>query len=156
MAFKTGEKSTDWGVKKILKAVYQILHDSPAQRADCIKVTGSEQFPLSFCGTQWIEDQNVTLRAIEIWDNVCQMCRIWESPPKRKQSSCKSYQTVLSATKDLLTLVKFHFFSHITNILQSFLTIYEYAKSMTHFIHDDLYLVLKDLTSKFMKKEVLD
>ena len=156
MTFKTGENSTDWGVKKILKAVYQIFHDSPAQRADCIEVTGSEQFPLLFCGTRWIEDQKVALRAIEIWDNVCQMCRFWESLPKRKRPSCKSYQTVLSATKDLLTLVKFHFFSHITNILQSFSTIYEYAKSMTPFIHDDLYQVLKDLTSKFMKKEVLD
>ena len=67
MTFKTGENSTDWGVKKILKAVYQIFHDSPAQRADCIEVTGSEQFPLPFCGTRWIEDQNVSLRAIEIW-----------------------------------------------------------------------------------------
>ena len=67
LAFKTDESSTDWGVKKILKAVYQILHDSPARRADYIEVTGSEQFPLPFCGTRWIEDQNVSLRAIEIW-----------------------------------------------------------------------------------------
>ena len=51
LAFKT----TDWGVKKILKAVYLILHDSLARRADYIEVTGSEQFPLPFCGTQWIE-----------------------------------------------------------------------------------------------------
>ena len=66
LAFKT----TDWGVKKILKAVYLILHDSLARRADYIEVTGSEQFPLPFCGTQWIEDQKVALTAIEIWDNV--------------------------------------------------------------------------------------
>ena len=52
LAFKTGENSTDWGVKKILKAVYQILHDSPARCADYIEVTGSEQFPLPFFGTR--------------------------------------------------------------------------------------------------------
>ena len=51
LAFKT----TDWGVKKILKAVYLTFNDSPARRADYIEVTGSEQFPLPFCGTQWIE-----------------------------------------------------------------------------------------------------
>ena len=116
LAFKTGENSTDWGVKKILKAIYQIHHDSPVRRADFSEVTGSEQFPLPFCGTRWIKDQKVALRAIEIWDNVCQICRFWKS----------------------------------------FLTIYQYAKPMTPFIHDDLYQLLKDLTSKFMKKEVLD
>ena len=156
LAFKTGENSTDWGVKKILKAIYQILHDSSARRVDYIEITGSEQFPLPFRGTRWIEDQKVALRAIEIWDNVCQICRFWKFPLKSKQPSCKSYQTVLSATKDLLTLAKFHFFAHIANILQSFLTIYQYAKPIAPFIHDDLYQLLKDLTSKFMKKEVLD
>ena len=67
LAFKTGKNSTDRGVKKIVKAVYQILHASPARRADYIEVTGSEQFPLPFGGTRWIEDQKVSLRAIEIW-----------------------------------------------------------------------------------------
>ena len=66
LAFKTGGNSTDWGVKKILKAVYQILHDSSARRVDYIEFTGSEQFPLPFCGTRWTEDQKVALRAIEI------------------------------------------------------------------------------------------
>ena len=31
-----------------------------------IEITGSEQFPLPFRGTRWIEDQKVALRAIEI------------------------------------------------------------------------------------------
>ena len=44
----------------------------------------------------------------------------------------------------------------VKKILQSFLTIFQYAKPMTPFIHDDFYQLLKDLTSKFMKKEVLD
>ena len=69
LAFKTGEISTDWGVKKILKAVYQILHDFPARLADFIEVTGSEQFRVPFCATRWVEDQKVSLRAIDFWDN---------------------------------------------------------------------------------------
>ena len=107
--FKTGENSTGWVVKKILKYVYQVPHDSPAWRADYIEVTRNEQFPLPFCGTRWIEDQKVALGAIEIWDNVCQICRFWKSLPKSKRPSSKSYQTVLLATKDPLTLSKFHF-----------------------------------------------
>ena len=156
LAFKTGENSTDWGVKKILKAVYQLLHDSPARRADYIDVTGSDQFPLPFCGTRWIEDEKVALRAIDIWDHICQICKFWEGLVKSRQPSCKSYETVLSATKDPLIIAKLNFFAHIARMLQSFLTTYQSVKPMTPFLHDDLYQLLKDITSKFMKSEVLD
>ena len=30
-AFKTGEQSTDWKLKQVLRAWHQILHDSPAR-----------------------------------------------------------------------------------------------------------------------------
>ena len=30
-AFKTGEQSTDWKFKTVLRALHQILHDSPAR-----------------------------------------------------------------------------------------------------------------------------
>ena len=33
-AFKTGAKSTDWKMKKILKAAFQILNDSPSRHED--------------------------------------------------------------------------------------------------------------------------
>ena len=39
-AFKTGVESTDWKIKKILKAAFQILHDSPARREDHKSITG--------------------------------------------------------------------------------------------------------------------
>ena len=32
--FKTGAEQTDWTMKKILKPVYQIFHDSPVRRED--------------------------------------------------------------------------------------------------------------------------
>ena len=117
LAFKIVENSTDWRVKKILKAVFQILHDSLARHGGYIEVARKERFPLPFCGTGWIEDQKVALRAIKIWDNVYQICRFRESLPKSKRQSCKSYQTVLTATKDPLTLAIFHFFALILNYL---------------------------------------
>ena len=39
-AFKTGEQSIDWKLKKILRALHQILHDSPARQNDYTDVTG--------------------------------------------------------------------------------------------------------------------
>ena len=41
-AFKTGAESTDWKIKKILKAAFQILPDSPAKREDCKSITGCD------------------------------------------------------------------------------------------------------------------
>ena len=43
----------------------------PARRGDFTEVTGSNQFPLPFCGTRWVEDEKVALRAINVWENVC-------------------------------------------------------------------------------------
>ena len=51
--FKTGAGQTDWKMKKILKAAYQIFNDSPGKRDDYFTITGSNQFPSSFCVTRF-------------------------------------------------------------------------------------------------------
>ena len=51
-AFQTGATTTCWNIKGILKAIYKLLLDSPAHRADYISVTGSMLFPFSFCATR--------------------------------------------------------------------------------------------------------
>ena len=53
-AFKTRGESTGWGMKKILKRVYQIFHDSPAKREDFLTVTNTTQFTQSFCATRFV------------------------------------------------------------------------------------------------------
>ena len=55
-AFQTGATTTCWNIKGTLKAIYKLLHDSPARRANYISVTGSTLFPFSFCATRWVED----------------------------------------------------------------------------------------------------
>ena len=92
--FKTGDNKTDWNVKKLMKSLHQILHDNQTRRADYIDVTGSQQFPLSFCGRWRIEDEQVVIRAIDIWKNICQLCNFYQSLPKSKPPSSKSYMFV--------------------------------------------------------------
>ena len=48
-AFRTGMKQTGWGID-LLKSLYSHLHETPARREDYTKMTGSEVFPLQFCG----------------------------------------------------------------------------------------------------------
>ena len=103
-AFKTGEQSTDWKLKKVLRPLHQVLLDLPARQNDDVNLSGSSRFPLPFCGTWWIEDGQVVVRAIEIWDDICQLCTFWQSLPKSKRPSSQSYLMLLSATKDPLIL----------------------------------------------------
>ena len=51
-AFQTGATTTCSNIKGILKAIYKLLLDSPAHRADYISVTGSMLFPFSFCASR--------------------------------------------------------------------------------------------------------
>ena len=58
------------GIKSVFKAVYTILHDTPARRKDFISVTSVERFSLFFCTTRWVEDTVVADRLNEIWESI--------------------------------------------------------------------------------------
>ena len=154
-AFKTGAKATDWDLGKVLKALFVILHDTPARRSDYFDVTGSHVFPQMFCGTRWIEDGPVAERAIEIWDNIMKLYVFWEKLPKSKQPSSKSFTIVQKASKDQMTVAKFHFFLYVSSILKPFLTAYQTLAPMVRFMYDDLYKLTKEIMSLFIKPSVL-
>ena len=65
-AFRTGMKQTGWGIDLLLKSLCSHLHETPARREDYTKMTGSEVFPLQFCGHRWLEDK----RAVEMWPSL--------------------------------------------------------------------------------------
>ena len=48
-AFQTGSIASSLNLKKILKAEWQIIHDSPVRREHFVSVTSSCIFPLPFC-----------------------------------------------------------------------------------------------------------
>ena len=45
---KTGIKSVDWNIEKILKAMFWILHDSPARKDDYMREGNTSVFPLRY------------------------------------------------------------------------------------------------------------
>ena len=69
-AFRTGMKQTGWGIDLLSKSLYSHLHETPARREDYTKMTGSEVFPLQFCGHRWLEDKRVAERAVEMWPSL--------------------------------------------------------------------------------------
>ena len=69
-AFRTGMKQIGWGIDLLLKSLYSHLHETPARGEDYTKMTGSEVFPLQFCGHRWLEDRRVAERAVEMWPSL--------------------------------------------------------------------------------------
>ena len=105
-AFKSGFQSVEWNIGKLMKASHNLLHDSPARRADYVTVTECENFPSCFWATRCVEDQKVAER---LWENIKNMTKYWEALPKGKWPKCKSYNTVVEGSKDELTLAKLEF-----------------------------------------------
>ena len=67
----------------MLKALHNLFIESPAKREDLVKLTGTETFPLPFCGHRWLENKQVAERALEIvWivgdldEQVCETGRV--------------------------------------------------------------------------------
>ena len=52
-SMKTGKIASKWGLKKIVKSAYAILHCSPELREDHVSVSGLKLYSLSFCATQY-------------------------------------------------------------------------------------------------------
>ena len=51
-SLKSKEFASKWGLKKIMKSAYTILHYSPVRREDYASVSGSYLYPLSFCASR--------------------------------------------------------------------------------------------------------
>ena len=155
-AFKTGTKATRWNIKETLKASFQLLHDTPARRADYHKLPGSTLFPKFFCGTRWVEDKEVADRLIDIWTCMVKLVEYYEGLYKSKRPSCKSYTDVKAATHDILTVEKLQGFSYIASLLLPTLLINQKDCPLLPFLFQDLKNMVKVLLSIIVKPTILE
>ena len=148
--------STYWNTKGTLKAIYKLLHDGPARRADYISVTGSMLFPFSFCATGWVQDKKVAERAIEIWVNICKNFDIWQKLVPSKRPKCKSYTAFVTAVNDQQATFKLQFFSFIAMTLQPCLELHQSDFPIIPYMFDDIINIVKTLMKLFIKADVVD
>ena len=79
-SFQTGEKATDWNIKKLLSSMNKIFDKSPYRRADYERLTAtSTEYPLKFCAHRWIENASVAKPAQIIWLKVIEVVRFWKA-----------------------------------------------------------------------------
>ena len=83
--FQSGVKTTGWEIEKNFKGMWRLFHDSPARRDTYITINRSDQFPLMFCQTRWVEDVPVATRALEIWSFVVAVVEHFQALPSSRR-----------------------------------------------------------------------
>ena len=156
-AFRTGMKQTGWGIDLLLKSLYSHLHETPARREDYTKMTGSQVFPLQFCGHRWLEDKRVAERAVEMWPSLTTYITEILKKPKSQVPTSSSFSTVKSAVLNKLTTAKLEFFMSIAAAMRPYLQTFQSDEPLLPIITSELEALLRTLMGKFiMKRAVLE
>lgn len=154
-AFATAMKNTEWGVAKLLRAIWYLFHDSPARRDDFQSITKSNVFGLQFCSTRWVEDVPVAERAIAIWPNIVKYVNETLKKTKKNIPTVASFITVRDFTRDPLVITKLQVFISTAKIVTNFLKKYQTDAPMLPFMAADLHNVLCNILCRFVKESVL-
>ena len=120
------------------------------------KMTGSEVFPLQFCGHRWLEDKRVTERAVEMWPSLTTYITEILKKPKSQVLTSSSFSTVKSAVLNKLTTAKLEFFMSIAAAMRPYLQTFQSDGPLLPFITSELETLLQTLMGKFMKRAVLE
>ena len=62
-SMKAGAKASEWELRKLLKAVWQFIHDVPAGRAMYENMSESADYSAKFCGHCWCKNENCAEKA---------------------------------------------------------------------------------------------
>ena len=122
-----------------------MFNESPARWDVFLKEGTSGKFPLKFCETRWIEDQDVAEQASEIWSLIVSTVKYWEGLCKSKRLQNKSYEASVAHHQDLLIPAKLQFFIFIAGILKPYLVVFQTDSPMVQFIYDELGMILTGL-----------
>ena len=154
-AFQRGAEQSGWNLKKTLKSVWQLFHDSPARRDDYETLSDSTTFPMAFCATRWVESMIVANRAILIWSNIVKTISFWEKQPRSNQPKCQSCENFKVTFNDNLTTAKLELFAYIASILEPFFKGLPINHPMLPFLYFNLKSLLATLLELFIKPSVI-
>ena len=155
-AFYSGMLKTSWGIDSVLKALHNLFSESPAKREDFFKLTGTETFPLPFCGHRWLENKQVAERALEIWPHITTYIRETLKKPKSQVPTSNTFKTVNSAIQDPILRAKLAFFASTAGLMQPYLQVFQSDAPLLPFVTSDLQGLLETLMSKFVKQGELE
>ena len=114
-------------------------------------INRSDQFPLMFCQTRWVEDVPVATRALEIWSFVVAIVEHFQAlPSSRRPLNNKSCGILVKHHKNNSIKFKFQFFIDIVNILAPFLKQFQTDDPVMPFMDEMLASVIRRLMKIFL------
>ena len=143
--FRSGVQKTKCGVDSILKALYKLFDESPAKREDYSAITGSNKFPLPFCGNRQVEDKKVAERALQIWPDAMVYIKETLKKPEGEVPVSYCFTAIKSAVQDCLITAKLEFFVSTASIMEPFLLIFQDDALLLPFIVSELKTLLETL-----------
>ena len=150
-SFKTGHAKTGWEIDKYLRASYYLFKDFPTRRGAFMCITQSYDFPLKYCSIRWIENSRVMERAKSILSKIkAYVQAVYKKPPKSK-----NFDVVKEFIKDDMLEAKLAFMISVSLELESFLTIYQSNDCLLPFMHNDLFVMMKNLHSRIIKSDYM-
>ena len=101
-------------------------------------MTGSEVFPLQFCGHRWLEDKRVAEKAVEMWPSLTTSITEMLKKTKSQVPTSISFSNVRSAVLNKSTSTKLEFFMSIAAAMRPYLQIFQSNGPLLPFITSEL------------------
>ena len=152
-ALHTGVVEADWPIDKLLRGMFKFLHNSPARRAEYLRVSKDGLWPEKFCVTRWVENEPVANRAIEIWDDYVKLIKVFLSKcPSSQPKDNKSDENLKECHTNPLIIVHLHLFR---DVAARFLVKFQTDAPMVPFL-SEVAGILRWLMSFFIQKDALE
>lgn len=154
-AFKTGIKASKWNIIEFLRSIYNLFKDVPARRADYTyySASGSSKFPKKFCAVRWLQNIEVSQRALDILPDLETYVTNIKNTPRKPSSY--SFELVEKLLNDKFLKAKLAFFQTVASEIEPFLKAYQSDAPLGPFLYTDLNNILKLLLSRFIKPEIM-
>ena len=114
-------KGTDWDIQKLLKPMWQFLHEAPVQRA--LYISESLDYPVKICTHRWVQNENCAARAESLlYDyrkfitHICSLKKVSNLIAKTK-----NFTRLKSMVRDTFLAAKLKFSEIVAGKMDSFL-----------------------------------
>ena len=90
---------------------------------------------IMFCATRWIEDYDVVVLALTLWENIVKLIKLWLSlPVSKRPKDNKLCETLVKHNLDVTVTAKLHFFKFIASLFQEFIVSFQSDKPLIPFL----------------------
>ena len=114
-------KGTDWDIQKLLKPMWQFLHEAPAQRA--LYNSKSLDYPVKICTHRWVQNEHCAARAESLLDDYRKFITHIRSLKKVSNliAKTKIFTRLKSMVYDTFLATKLKFSKIVSGKMDSFL-----------------------------------